>query len=55
MQSVPGVAVPKQESVFLATIKQIAMIVTPDWGLGAEGTSMSGIHVEIWITTKEKD
>ena len=32
------------------------MSVTPDWGLGAEGTLMIGeIHVEIWITTKQKD
>ena len=54
-QSVPWVAVPKQESVFSATIKQIAMNVTPDWGLGAEGTTMKQIHVEIWITTKKKD
>ena len=54
-QSVPWVAVPKQESVFSATIKQIAMNVTPDWGLGAEGTTMKQIHVEIWITTMEKD
>ena len=55
-QSVPWVAVPKQESVFSATIKQIAMNVTPDWGLGVKGTTMiGGIHVEIWITTKEKD
>ena len=53
-QSVPGVVVPKQESVFSATIKQIAMNVTPGWGLGAEGTTMKQIHVEIWITTKEK-
>ena len=54
-QSVPWVIVPKQESVFSATIKQIAMNVTPDWGLGAEGTTMKQIHVEIWITTKKKD
>ena len=55
-QSVPGVTVPKQESVFSATMKRIAINVTPDWGLGAEGTSMIGeIHVEIWITTKNED
>ena len=53
-QSVPWVVIPKQESVFSATIKQIAIHVTPDWGLGAEGTTMKQIHVEIWITTKEK-
>ena len=56
MLNVPWVAVPKQESVFSATMKRIAMSVTPDWGLGAEGTLMIGeIHVEIWITTKQKD
>ena len=55
-QSLPRVAIPKQESVFSATIKRIAIHVTPDWGLGAEGTSMIGeIHVEIWITTEEKN
>ena len=37
-QSVPGVA--KQESVFSATMERIAMDVTPDWGLGAEGTTI---------------
>ena len=55
-QSVPWVAVPKQESVFSVTMKRIAMHVTPDWGLGAEGTSMiGGIHVEIWIITGTKN
>ena len=56
MLNVPWVAVPKQESVFSATMKRIAMRVTPDWGLGAEGTSIiGGIHVEIWIITRIKD
>ena len=54
-QSVPRVAIPKQESVFSATIKRIATDVTPDWGLGVEGTTMEKTHVEIWITTEEKD
>ena len=55
-QSVPRVAVPKQESVFSATIIRIAMHVTPDWGLGAEGTTMiGGIHVEILIITRKKN
>ena len=54
--SVPRVAVPKQESVFSATIIRIAMHVTPDWSLGAEGTTMiGGIHVEICIITRKKD
>ena len=52
-QSVPGVAIPKQESVFSATMERIAMDVTPDWDLGAEGTTIKKIHVEIWITTKK--
>ena len=55
MQSVPGAAVRKQESVFSATIKRIAMNVTLDWGLGAEGTSIKQIHVEIWTITRKKD
>ena len=56
MHSVVWINGPKQESVFSATIKMTAMNVTPDWGLEVEGTSMiEGIHVEIWITTKQKD
>ena len=55
-QSVPPVAFPEQESVFSATIKMIAVHVTPDWGLGAKGTSMiGGIHVEIRIIWRTKD
>ena len=54
-QSVPWVAVPKQELVFLAMMKRIVIDVTPDWGLGAEGTSIKQIHVEIWIMTGIKD
>ena len=30
-------AFPEQESVFSATMKMIAMHVTPDWGFGSEG------------------
>ena len=47
-------AVPKQELVFLATMKPIVIDVTPDWGLAAEGTSIKQIHVEIWIMTGEQ-
>ena len=48
-------AIPKQESVFSATVERIAIHVTPDWGLGPEGTWMIGeIHVEIGITSKEE-
>ena len=54
-QSVSRVAIPKRESVFSATIKRIAIHVTPDWGLGAEGTTMIQIHVEIWIITGIRD
>ena len=54
-QSLPRVAIPKQESVFSATVERIAIHVTPDWGLGPEGTWMIGeIHVEIGITSKEE-
>ena len=55
-QSVPPVAFPEQESVFSARRERIAVHVTPDWGLGAKGTSMvGGIRVEIWIITRTKD
>ena len=54
-QSLPTVAIPKQESVFSATVKRIAIHVTPDWGLGPEGTWMiAEIHVEIGITSEEQ-